>query len=393
MKYLQMKYNLLHIFFWLTYCAIYGYIAVLLQYKGMSNTLVGVTSGATCALTMFSTPAFSSLVGKIKGLGIKQLIIINYILTVLVWMTLVLVPMPQTGLMIMFVISGNLCGVNIPLLTMICMNYLTAGKDVNFGLSRGLGSISYAASAVVFGLLIERINPTILGWAFLAGSVGIIIDLLSLPDIEHQEVGTNKKGLSMPAFVLKYKKYMVLLFAVTLQFAAATSLSTYLINIVKNLGGTTSLYGIAVFFMAASELPCMAVVPKLKIKFSAESLLLFASVMYVARNLTVALAPSLVVLMFGMAMQGLSYGVFTASITYYVHEAIDLEDGMLGQTMIAVMTTGLGSTIGNVFGGVLQDSYGLGAMLLFSDVLTLLGVGIMAALVVISRKRAVEGGR
>lgn len=391
MKHLQMKYNLLHIFFWMTYCAIYGYIAVLLQFKGMSNTLVGVTSGITCALTMFTTPAFSSLVGKVKGLSIKNLITISYVLTVLVWMALILIPMPQIGLLVLFVISGNLCAVNIPLLTMICMNYLTEGHDVNFGLSRGLGSISYATSAVVFGLLIEKFNPTILGWMFVAGAIGVLLDLFALPNVEHKSIGDDRKSLSMGAFILKYKAYIFLLFAITLQFAAATSLATYLINIVKKLGGTTSLYGIAVFFMAASELPCMALVPKLKGKVSTESMLLFASIMYLIRNLVVAMAPSLPILIFGMALQGLSYGVFTAAITYYVHEAIDLEDGMMGQTMIAVMTTGLGSTIGNVFGGVLQDTYGLDAMLLFAEVLSVVGGVLMTVLILGgSRKKRVN---
>ena len=33
-------------------------------------------------------------------------------------------------------------------------------------------------------------------------------------------------------------------------FSGATAIGTYLINIVKNLGGNTSLYGVAMFAMA-----------------------------------------------------------------------------------------------------------------------------------------------
>ena len=169
MKGLQVKYNLLHIFFWMSYCAIYGYIAVLLQHKGMSNTLIGVTSGLTCALTIISTPFVSGLIGRIRGLTLKKLIIIVCLAALASWFVLISILMPQAGLLVFFVLSGNLIAVVVPLLTMICMNYLTAGYEVNFGLSRGLGSVSYATSAVVFGLLIERFNPDILLPAFAIG--------------------------------------------------------------------------------------------------------------------------------------------------------------------------------------------------------------------------------
>ena len=40
------------------------------------------------------------------------------------------------------------------------------GKEINFGLARGMGSISYAVSAVLLGQFIEFFNPTILAYVF-----------------------------------------------------------------------------------------------------------------------------------------------------------------------------------------------------------------------------------
>ena len=50
---------------------------------------------------------------------------------------------------------------------------------------------------------------------------------------------------------------------------------------------------------------------------------------------------------------------------------------MMGQTMIAMMSTGLGAAIGNIFGGILQDTFGLNSMLIFVGILTILGFLIM----------------
>ena len=119
-------------------------------------------------------------------------------------------------------------------------------------------------------------------------------------------------------------------------FSGATAIGTYLINIVKSLGGNTSLYGVAMFAMAFSELPVMMTVPKLMKKFNSVTLILVASIFYICRNYTIGLAPNLIVLIIGMMFQGLSYGLFTGVITYYVTYNLETQDQMSGQTMIGI---------------------------------------------------------
>lgn len=58
---------------------------------------------------------------------------------------------------------------------------------------------------------------------------------------------------------------------------------------------------------------------------------------------------------------------------------------MMGQTMIGIMTSGVGSTIGNLFGGILQDQYGLNMMFIFACLITIIGVIIIFQLVTFKR--------
>lgn len=78
-----------------------------------------------------------------------------------------------------------------------------------------------------------------------------------------------------------------------------------------------------------------------------------------------------------MMFQGFSYGLFTATITYYVNDYLNESDQMMGQTMIAIMSTGLGSSIGNIFGGIFQDYFGLNSMMIFACIMTLIRFIIM----------------
>lgn len=377
MKNLQMKYNVLHILFWLSYLSIYGYVAVFLQYRGLSNTDIGIVTGAGAIFSIFLSPFVSSLLTKIKSLSIKKLTLILYIMMFSFFFCLTFLSLPIVLIMFFYIGLLSLVVSIVPFLSMICMDYLKAGQYINFGLSRGLGSVSYAAGAVLVGQLIDIINPTVIGYVHLLSSVLLLILLFSMPDYKIEEDNPLENKSNIFTIIKNYKTFFIILVAFAFMFAASTSLSTYLINIVKNLGGNTSLYGIAIFCMAASEMPVMSMTHHLLKKYKAETLILVASGFYILRNFTICLAPSLPILLIGMMLQGFSYGLFTATITYYVNDYLKQEDQMMGQTMIGMMSTGLSSAIGNIFGGVLQDAFGLTSMLIFACTLTFIGFVIM----------------
>ena len=348
-----------------------------LQYRGLSNTDIGIVTGAGAIFSIFLSPFVSSLLTKIKSLSIKKLTLILYIMMFSFFFCLTFLSLPVVFIMFFYIGLLSLVVSIVPFLSMICMDYLKAGQYINFGLSRGLGSVSYAAGAVLVGQLIDIINPTVIGYVHLLSSVLLLVLLFSMPDYKIEEDNPQENKSNIFTIIKNYKTFFIILVAFAFMFAASTSLSTYLINIVKNLGGNTSLYGIAIFCMAASEMPVMSMTHHLLKKYKAETLILVASGFYILRNFTICLAPSLPILLIGMMLQGFSYGLFTATITYYVNDYLKQEDQMMGQTMIGMMSTGLGSAVGNIFGGVLQDAFGLTSMLIFACTLTFIGFVIM----------------
>lgn len=377
MKNLQMKYNLLHIFYWITSCTIYGYVAVFLQYKGLSNTEIGIVSGAGAILSIFISPFMSSIVSQVKGLSIKKLILILYCVMYLSFIVLSLFSLPTICIMVLYVSLICFIVSIVPFLSTICMDYLKAGQYINFGLSRGMGSVSYAVSAVVLGQLIELFDPRVLSIVFIFSSLLLLVLLFSMPECEKKETVQIQNEASVLTIIHNYRTFFLILLAFAFVFAASSTLSTYLINIVHQLGGSTSIYGVAVFAMAASEMPVMAVTHSLLKKYKSETLLLISAFCYVLRNFTICLAPNVAVLIVGMMFQSVSYGLFTATITYYVNDYLKTEDQMMGQTMIGMMSSGVGATIGNVSGGILQDTLGLNSMLVFVCCLTVIGAMIM----------------
>lgn len=373
---LQIKYNFLHIFFFITYCAVYGYVTLFLQSKGMSNSLVGIVTGVGAISTIVLSPFISSLLSKIKGLTIKKLLTVLYTIMIASFLIVTFIPLPDIAIMILYMSIIAFLVSGVPILSTICMDYLKAGQYLNFGLSRGMGSVAYASCAVVLGRLIESLGTNVLAITFTVFGLLFLATLYSMPNIQIERGEVQKEG-SVFSVIKKYKVYFCLLVGFAIAFAATSSLNVYLVNIVTNLGGSTSLYGIAVFLMGTSEMPVMSITHSLLKRVSAETLFGVAAICYIARNFLICLAPNIVILLIGMLFQGVSYGLFFAVVTYYVADHLKQEDQVMGQTLIAMMTTGFGSTVGNLLGGFLQDNFGLNSMLLFVEMLTAIGVVIV----------------
>ena len=292
------------------------------------------------------------------------------------FVSLVFFDLPIWLIMMMYVALLCLAVSNVPFLSMICMDYLKAGKYVNFGLSRGMGSVAYAVGAVVVSQMISWINPTVIVYVYIIFSLLLLYVLFSMPDTPVSQVPEAKK-VSVFTIIKNYRTFFLMLLSFAFVYSASNTISTYLINIIENLGGNTSIYGIAIFFMAASEMPFMAITHNLLKKYKAETLLLAAIFFYLVRNFTICFAPNIVIVLIGMMFQGISFGIFTATIAYYVNDYLKVEDQMMGQTMIAMMSSGLGAAIGNIVGGFLQDYFGIESMFVFIGVMTVIGFVIM----------------
>ena len=66
------QYTLLQCFYWVSSCAIMGFATVFLQYKGLSNTLVGMSVGGAAFISIWMQPFLAGLVGKVRGLSFEE---------------------------------------------------------------------------------------------------------------------------------------------------------------------------------------------------------------------------------------------------------------------------------------------------------------------------------
>ena len=390
MKHLQLKYNLLQFFYWICYCCVYGFVAIFLQYHGLSNTEIGIVTGLGAAFTVITSPYLAGLIGKIKSMTNEKMVVLTMIGTFILYGLMSLIKFPHVIMIILYILLIQLIATDVPVLSQICMDYLKEGEYLDFGLARGLGSLSYASAAAVMGFLVDWINPLAVSVVYVISGLLVILMIKILPKVKHLESEKQGSSISIFRFIKLYKRYFIIVLSFMLPLSMASTIGTYLINIVKSLGGTSSLFGIATFLSAGSELPFMAITHSLLKKYTPRQLFMVASIAYVIRKITIALAGNLVVLIIGLLFQGLSFGLFTAVVTNYANDYVRKEHGMMAQTLLAVMISGIGPTIGNFVCGRLQDTLGLPAMLLFTSICTIIGFVIYLCLFIFGKKEEIK---
>lgn len=379
LKKLQLKYNILMISYFFAFCAIAGYAAIFLAYKGLSNSEIGTVTGGGCLAGIFMTLFVSSMTEKFSKISLQQYLIGYMAGCAAIYLLLDFVALPVWLLMALFILMMAVGNAVVPTMTTICMNYVQSGYDCNYGVGRGLGSIAYAVAAVTISQIAVNLSPGWIPIVFLGGFIVMMIDLLSMPatyavsPADSETPGTEL--IKMPA---KYKTLFFLLVAFAFMMASSAALATYLPNILHSMGASDSVYGLAVFCMAVMELPFMTLAPKLMKRFGVMPLLLAGMTFFIVRNGLIAFAGNIPLLIIGMMFQGCSYGLITPVITYYIADTVALPDQIMAQTLLACMTSGIGSTTGNVVGGFLTDLFGVGTLRMFAFVLTVIGLAIAA---------------
>ena len=209
MKKIQFKYNLLHILYWSANCAYQGYTAIYLQNKGLLNTEVGLVTGLGCILTIVVSPFITSLPQRFQYLTIHRLFDIALICSFTIFLFISYVPLPGAAIMVCYTLMLCIFTSMVPFLSLIATDYIRRGAELNFGLSRGRGSVSYAVSAVLLGQCVTSFNPDILAvMAFIFSNVFLAV-LHHMPQNEtfHQEHASKGNLL----FVIR--RYKVLFFS------------------------------------------------------------------------------------------------------------------------------------------------------------------------------------
>lgn len=266
--------------------------------------------------------------------------------------------------------------------------FISRGYGLNFGVARGLGSLAFAAAASVTGVLIERFSPTII--LYLLIGIFLFFALMALMIdtrkhggrysesliAEHHHEGQQEEPIGLIAFTKKYKRFMLLLFGVSLLFVYHTIINSYMFQIMQPLGGTAANAGGSLSVAALSELPTMFFFTWVLRRFKIHSLMRFAAFFFSVKAVLILFAGSIFLINVAQSLQMVGFAMHTMASVYYTNQIIPQKDLVKGQTLMATANT-IGGIIGAFVGGQMLSFLSVSAMLLIGTVISIAGTLIV----------------
>lgn len=369
--------------FWASNCAIRTFLAIFLAYRGLSDAQIGGTTSLLYITSITLQLLISSWSDHHGKTALKKTIGVLTVAALAGGAVLWLLPLPVLMMMIVYVITtacdSSVDGLNNALM----MQYVNGGLPVRYGWPRGIGSISYAVVAYLLGRLVERYTPDVLLPAFLGLAVVALLCVLLMPAPE--SVGALPPVKPASGQVASYHQMLrgnptllLLLAACILAGAGQSSVGTFLIRIVENLGGGTTEFGIATFISAGVELPVMFLSARLLRRFSAKSILLTSFICNFIKLVLLWIAPSLGFLYLTMAFSIFCFGLYGFSAVIFVNAIVRADEKVRGQSLLSLCyTSGIGGILGNLLSGWLLQARGVSFLLAVSSGLCLCGAVLM----------------
>lgn len=358
----------------MSFCIVFNYASVFLLSRGYSNSQIGVIIAVAGLISTLLQPVVAGLADRSRRLTLRWLVMILAICMLAGGAALMPAGLHFFCYALFYGILLATLQILTPLINAMGMECINRGIPVNFGLARGIGSISYAAISFLAGTYIERFStgviPLLIIVCYLmvfvaAGCFLFRTERSESPgtDQDINELKTHQTDTERePSFFRTYKKFFVLLTGISLLFVCHNMLNNYLFQIMTYHSGGSREMGIASALSAVLELPVMIAFSFMIRKFSSRNLLRLSGVFFTVKAFLTLLAGNVLGIYLAQPAQMLGFGLFVPASVYYTNALIRPSDHARGQAFMTATNT-IGSVFGSLLGGFLMDQKGVPAML------------------------------
>lgn len=154
---LNAEYAVLQMLFWSAAASAYGFLTLLLQFKGFSVKEIGIIN----SVKLLSTVFFQIIIGVIsdkfaKKISLKSIISFLSVLSLIFTFILYKFPISFFQAILLFIGFGATFTCISPLIDALSMVYSEGGRKVNYVWGRAAGSFAWAVSSVLFGAFCDK---------------------------------------------------------------------------------------------------------------------------------------------------------------------------------------------------------------------------------------------
>lgn len=373
------KYSLMQIFYWIMFCALYAFSNSYLSYKGLPVEQIGYILAISSLLSVLFQPIMAKLIDNHEKITVRNTLIFSFFLMFLSCIILFISNIKIINILAYIVLITSLLNTQTFIYVFI-FEYINLGENVNFGLSRGLGSISFAIASFIYGKVGQNIGFSFIPIFSALLLIFVILMIFSFKKIDKVENRKEKiKEKSFLEFVKTYPKYCIFLLGIILVFIVHNSLNTFSKDIVEHFNLGAYEVGISFMLAAAVELPVMYSIVYLSKKIGYDNLLKISAVSFFVKILITYIAikvNNVNVYYIAQLSQMGAYAIYVPVSVYYTNELMQENDRVKAQAYIGVAGT-IGIILGNMFGGQIIKVFNVEMLILIGLIITIIGSTIM----------------
>jgi PPP family 3-phenylpropionic acid transporter len=367
-------------------CILNVFIAVYLSFKGLTNTQIGLTSSLLFIISIFLQVFVSNFADAHAHIPLKKIVAILYIIAVTACTIIWLLPIPIAIIIIVYSIAAATQRSVNGLINALMMQFSNIGLPVRYGWPRGIGSIFFALSAYIIGIVVENYSPDILMPIYIVFAIIAIISVSIMPNpnkLSHQyqpqiiiEEKVEGKSTSYREMIRNNPTLILFLCAVVLLFTGLSSVIVFMIRIIEALGGGARELGISMFIHSSVEMPMLFASIWILKKFKTHDILVFSFFCFFIRGLATYFAPSVETIYWIMAFNIFCVGLYAFGSVVFVNSITKASEKVRAQSLVIVCHS-IGGIVGGYLGGSIIDSMGIKFLLTVSWIILLAAALIM----------------
>ncbi len=376
--------------FWMAFCSVVSYAALFLQRRGYTSTETGTIMAIGLILSFLLQPTVASLADRSRRVTLMGVIAAIGGVMIAGMATAWLVPGRSAAVCIAYGLYFCCVYLMLPFANAFAGFLSSWGCPVNFGIARGVGSLTYALLSLALGVLIEKLGPNVLPAGGIVFTLAMLLMMAlfsrqyAAVDAEGSVSASKAKSRGLAEFLRSDPRFALTLLGIALTYFSHTVFTNFLINIVENVGGGSAEMGVCAFIAAVVELPPMFIFMRLLKKLRCSTLLKLSCLMFSVKMLCCFLAPNVAVMYAAQVIQMLAFGLYIPASVQYVNEVVSPADRAKGQALVTAATT-FSAIAASFLSGLMLDKLGVSATMLAAAAVSFVG-----ALIVIPAAKRTE---
>jgi PPP family 3-phenylpropionic acid transporter len=353
------------------YFLYFGVLGIYLPYFNLycyhldfSGFQIGLLSAARTVTTIIFPLLWGRIADRYRIR--KPIFIVCNIISAALWILMLLTT--DYRLMLMIIICyGIFYAPLISFLEAFAIDLLGSRKK-DYGRLRVWGSISFIATVLVLGKIIDRLSIDIIIVLIAVGSILQALVSLSIP------AGPRDAAPSVPKSQNIFSKTIKLfLFCAFLMLVSHGTYYGFFSIHLENLGFDKTFIGIAWALASVAEIIVMVKSKAIFKAFSLKNVLLFSFGMASLRWMILFWSQSALIILATQVLHAFTYGAFHMASILYVDALTPAKSKTFGQAVNNAVTYGLGMMVGFFFNGFFYEKMGSQILFLISSLIALAG--------------------